>query len=116
MGLLESSGSFPEVPEPVKVAFRSFSDIKSPGTYVASDESMLLQATYTTSVNSNFNLTEWWNIAEGEKLSKPFDVGEELVAGVVHGLEVGSAFFHIYAPKSNRGTEARQCWALFQDL
>jgi len=83
------------VPEPVKVTFHSFSDIKSPGTYVASDESMLLQATYTTSVDSNFNLTEWWNIAEGEKLSKPFDVGEELVAGLLHVLEMVSALFHI---------------------
>ncbi len=56
---------------------------------------MLLQATYTTSVDSNFNLTEWWNIAEGEKLSKPFDVGEELVAGLLHVLEMVSALFHI---------------------
>ncbi len=75
--------------------FHSFLDIKSPGTYVVSDESMLFQATYMTSVNSNFNLTEWWNIAEGEKLSKPFDVGKELEAGLLHVLEMVSALFHI---------------------
>jgi hypothetical protein len=83
------------VPEPVRVAFRSFSDIKNPGTYVASDKSVLLQVTYKTSVNPNFNLTEWWKIPEGEKLSKPFDVGEELVAGLLRVLEMVSALFYI---------------------
>ena len=71
------------MPEPVRVAFCSFSDIKNPETYAAPNESLLLQAGYETSVDPKFNLTEWWKIAEGERLSKAFDVGEELVAGLL---------------------------------
>lgn len=86
------------MPEPIKVAFRSFSDIKNPGTYAAPEESMLLQVTYKTPFDSNFNLTEWWKIAEDEKLSKPFNVREELVAGLLHVLEMVSALFFMYLP------------------
>jgi hypothetical protein len=86
------------VPEPIKVAFRSFSDIKNPGTYAAPEESVLFQVTHKTSFDPNFNLTEWWKIAEGEKLSKQFNVREELVAGLLHVLEMVSALFFIYPP------------------
>jgi hypothetical protein len=86
------------VPEPVKIAFRSFSDIKDPRTYTAHDECLLLQAGRSASLNPNFNFTEWWRIPEGEKLSGPFNVGDELVAGVLQVLERVSAFFNIYAP------------------
>jgi len=82
------------MPEPVRVAFRSFLDIKNPATYVAPDESLLPQAEYKTSVNPKFNLTVWWNIAEGERLIKPFNVGEELVARLLWVLETVGALFH----------------------
>ncbi|KAF8488157.1 hypothetical protein F5888DRAFT_1639367 [Russula emetica] len=87
IGLLASKGSSSYVPEPVRITFHSFLDIKNPETFEAPDES-LLQAGYKALVDSKFNLTEWWKIAEGEKLSKPFDIGEELVAGLLHVLEM----------------------------
>lgn len=74
------------------IAFRSFSDIKDPGTYIAPDKSLLLQAGCKALIGPKFNLTEWWNIG-GEKLSKPFDVGEELVAELLRVLEIVSALF-----------------------
>ena len=36
------------MPEPVKIAFRSFLDIKDPRTYAACDESLLLKASHST--------------------------------------------------------------------
>jgi hypothetical protein len=96
IGLLASSGSPPNVPEPVRIAFHSFSDIENPGTYAASDDSLRLQATYKASADAKFNLTEWWKIAEGEKLSKSFDVGEELVAGLLRALEMVSTLFYMW--------------------
>ena len=96
IGLLTSSGSSPHVPEPAKIAFCSFLDIKNLGTYSAPDESILLQAGSETLVNQKFNLTEWWKIPEGEKLGKPFDVGNELVVGLLHALEIVRALFYIY--------------------
>ena len=95
IGLLASSGSSPYVPEPIKIAFHSFLDIKNLRTYVAPDKSLLLQARCKTSVNPQFNFTEWWEIAEGTKLSKPFDVGEEMVAGLLYVLEMVSILFCI---------------------
>jgi hypothetical protein len=47
-------------------------------------------------VDPKFNITEWWKIAEGEKLSELFDVGEKLVAALLCVLEVASALFYIY--------------------
>jgi hypothetical protein len=46
------------MPEPVKVAFCSFSDIKNPGTYAAPEESLLQQAGCKTLVGPKFNFTE----------------------------------------------------------
>jgi hypothetical protein len=83
------------VPEPVRVAFRSFSDIKNPGTYAAPDGSLLQLAGYKTSIDPKFRFTEWWKIAEGEKLSQPFDIGEELVAELLRILEMVSSLFYI---------------------
>lgn len=85
------------MPEPVRVAFRSFSDIKDPQTYTAPDKGLLLQAGYNESVDPNFNLTEWWKFEEGQKLSKLHDVREELVAGLLRVLEKASALFHAQA-------------------
>jgi len=92
---LASSGGTPHVPGPVRVAFRSFSDIKNPETYAAPDGSLLLQAGSRTSVDLQFNLTEWWEIAEGAKLSKPFDICEELAAELLRALEMVSTLFYI---------------------
>jgi hypothetical protein len=92
---LASSGSTPHIPEPVKVAFRSFSNITNPETYAAPDGILLLQAGSRTSVDPKFNLTEWWKIAEGAKLNKPFDVGEELAAGLLRALEMVNTLFYI---------------------
>jgi hypothetical protein len=93
IGLLASSGSSPHVPEPVRVAFRSFTDIKNPKTYAAPDKSLLLQAGTEISIDSTFNLTEWWKFTEGETLSEPFDVGEELVGALMRALEMVSPLF-----------------------
>jgi hypothetical protein len=95
IGLLASSGSPPYVPKSIRIAFLSFSDIKIPQTYAAPDASLLLQAGYKGLVDLEFNFTEWWKIAEGEKLSKLLDVGEELVAGLLCVLEKASTLFHI---------------------
>lgn len=92
------------MPEPVRIAFRSFSDIKDPRTYVACNESLLLQTGHNASVNPDFNLTEWWRMARGEKLSRPFNVGDELVAGMLQVLERVSTLFYIYSP-SEPGTQ-----------
>jgi len=61
---------------------------------VPPDESLLLQAGYKMSVDSEFNLTEWWILDDGEKLSKPFDIGEELVSALLRVLEIVSVFFN----------------------
>ena len=104
VGLLASSGSSPYMPEPVKIAFCSFSDIKDPTMYAAPDQSLLLQAGHSTSLNPNFNLTEWWRIVKGKKLSGPFNVGDKLVTGVLQVLERVSAFFiNCICPIVNQG-------------
>ena len=56
-----------------------------------------MQAGSKTSIGPKFNLTEWWKETEGENLSKPFDIGEELVAGLLCALETVSALFYIQA-------------------
>ena len=59
------------------------------------DGSLPLQGGFDISGDIKFNLTEWWKIPEGKKLTKPFDVGEELVAGLLRALEVVSALSYI---------------------
>ena len=61
---------------------------------MAPDESLLLPIRYKTPADSEFNFTEWWKIGD-EKLSKPFDVGEEMVAELLRVLEIVSTFFNI---------------------
>lgn len=82
------------MPNPVRIAFRSFSDIENPETYVEPPESLVLRAGYKASVGLEFNLTEWWKFDAGRTLSKPFDVGEELVSGLLRVLEIVSASFN----------------------
>jgi hypothetical protein len=94
---LASNGSSPNLPEPVRIAFRSFSDIKKPETYSAPDEHLLPPASYETTIDRIFNFTEWWKIDEGEELDKPFDIGEELTAGLLRVLEGVSALLYPYA-------------------
>ena len=73
--------------------------------YVAHDESLLLQTGNNALVNPSFNLTEWWRIARGKKLSRPFNVGDELVAGVLRVLErISTCFFcFMHMPLVNQG-------------
>jgi hypothetical protein len=78
-------------------------DIKNPGTYSAPDETLVLQTGPETSAGQAFNLTKWWNITEGERLSKPFDVGEELVAGLLSALKMVRAIFYIQILYSFQG-------------
>lgn len=78
------------MPEPVRIAFQSFSDIRNLETYTAPDESLPLQAGCKTSVDPNFGFTEWWRIEDGKKLNKPFDIGEELVERLLHALDMVS--------------------------
>ena len=70
----------------MRIASHSSSDINDSETYAASSKGLPWQIEWETSVNSKLNLTEWWKITEDEKLSKPFDVGEKLVAGLQHVL------------------------------
>jgi hypothetical protein len=82
------------VPDSVRVAFYSFSDINDPETYEELDERLLLQAWCAAPANSKFNFTEWWKITEGESLSKVYDIGDELVAGLLQVLEMVRALFY----------------------
>ena len=90
IGVLASNDSSTYMPEPVRIAYCSFLDIKNPETYKAPDESLQLQAGCKTSVDPNFRFTEWWKIADGEKSNKPFDIGEELVERLLHVLDMVS--------------------------
>jgi len=63
--------------------------------YTVPNRSLLLQGMSKTSVNTKFNLTEWWKIPEGKSLNKPFDVGKELAAGLLCALEVVSVLSYI---------------------
>ena len=81
------------MPGPVKIAFRSFSDIKNPETYAAPEED-LLQARCKTPADTEFNFTEWWDVEKCEEFGKPFDVGDELVAGLLRVLEKVTALFY----------------------
>ena len=94
---MASNGSSPYLPEPVRIAFRSFLDIKKPETFSAPDEHLLPPASYKTTIGQTFKFTEWWNIGEGEELEKPFDIGEELTAGLLHVLERVSTLLYTYA-------------------
>ena len=71
----------------IAIAFRCFSDIKHPETYEDHDDILLLPALSRESTDPKFGLTEWWKIAEGGKLTKPFNVGDELVEGLLHALK-----------------------------
>jgi len=55
----------------------------------------------------NFNFTEWWKIAEGEKLNKPFHVGDELATGLLHALKMVSTLvcYAVYRPFNEPGLQ-----------
>ena len=95
--VLTSKGGTPFVPEPIRIAFRSFSDIKNMGTYTAPKTSLLLQAGCKKSVDSSLKFREWWRIVEGNTLTGPFDVSEDLVAELLRILEEVSVFSNIMA-------------------
>ncbi|KAH9008464.1 hypothetical protein EDB85DRAFT_2164363 [Lactarius pseudohatsudake] len=107
IGLLSSSGSSPQVPEPVRIAFHSFSDIRDPGTYATHNGNQKLNGNIQASVIPRFNFTEWWKIGEGVEMKEPFDVGDELVAGLFHTLET-EAGSRLRARVTERFKRARQ--------
>jgi hypothetical protein len=92
------------VPESVRVAFRSFSDIRNPGSYTAPDGSRLLQGEVQLSYIAQFNFTEWWKIEEEETMREPFDVRNEVVAGLLHALETVCTLFHLQVLELTRTT------------
>ncbi|KAF8261035.1 hypothetical protein EI94DRAFT_1705857 [Lactarius quietus] len=87
VGLLPSDGSSP-VPESVQDAFHSFSDIRNPGSYTATDRRQLPKGDIHKSDAPHFNFTEWWKIGEGDTMGEPFDVCDELVEGLLRVLEM----------------------------
>ncbi|KAF8261276.1 hypothetical protein EI94DRAFT_1705649 [Lactarius quietus] len=87
IGILPSGGSS-QVPESVQVAFRSFSDIRNPGSYTAPDGSQLLKGNVQQAKAPQFNFTEWWEISQGDTLSEPFDVRDEIVRELLCVLEM----------------------------
>jgi hypothetical protein len=98
VGLLSSGGSSPCVPESVRVAFRSFSDIGRSGSYAAPNGSSLSQGNLgkvQPSGTPQFNFTEWWKIGEGEAMGEPFDVRDEVVVGLLHALEMVCALLRL---------------------
>jgi len=97
VGLLPSDGSSP-VPESVRVAFHSFSDIKKPGSYTAPGRSWLPHGKVQPSDTPQFTFREWWKIREGETLGEPFDVRDVLVKGLVDVLEKVCTVLHLPVP------------------
>ena len=85
---LQSSASHSSVPESIRVAFGSFSDIKNPGSYTTPDGHSLLQGKDQPSDTAQFKFTEWWEIREGETMREPFDVRDELVEGLLRTLQM----------------------------
>lgn len=83
------------MPESVKIAFRSFSDIRDPGTYTAPNVNQRLQGKAQGSAIWPFHFTEWWKIGEGETMKEPFDVRDEVVLGLLHALEMVCTLFHL---------------------
>ena len=97
IGILASRSCTPFVPEPIRIAFQSFSDIKNVRTYAAPKKSLLLQAGCKESVDSSFKFREWWRVVEGDGLNRPFDVSENLVAELLYIFEEVSVFSNIIA-------------------
>ncbi|KAF8265899.1 hypothetical protein EI94DRAFT_1803769 [Lactarius quietus] len=85
---IQPSGSSSQVPESVRVAFRSFSDIRNPGSYTTPDGSQLPKGNVQQANTPQFNFTEWWEIGQGDTLSEPFDVRDEIVRELLCVLEM----------------------------
>ena len=82
------------MPESVRVAFQSFSDIRDPGSYAIPDGIRLPQGNIEPLHAPQFNFTEWWTIGEGDTIRGPFDVRDEVVVGLLHALEEVCTLFH----------------------
>ena len=67
------------------------------GTYATPMISLLLQARCKGLVDSSFKFREWWRIEEGNRLNRPFDVSEDLVAELLYILKEVSVFSNIMA-------------------
>jgi hypothetical protein len=76
------------IPESIRVAFGSFSDIRNPGSYTTPDVSSLPQGTDGRSDGTQFNLTKWWEIRDEETMGEPFNVRDELVGELLHALRM----------------------------
>ncbi|KAF8258337.1 hypothetical protein EI94DRAFT_1815546 [Lactarius quietus] len=87
VGLLPSDSSSP-VPESVQDAFHSFSDIRNPGSYTATNGRQLPKGDIHKSDAPHLNFTEWWKIGEGDTMGEAFDVCNELLEGLLHVLEM----------------------------
>ena len=83
------------MPESLRVAFSSFSDITNPGSYTAPDISQLLESAVKPSGDPQFKFVEWWKIGEGETMREPFNICDEVVAGILHALEMVRALLHL---------------------
>ncbi|KAH9014565.1 hypothetical protein EDB85DRAFT_2157326 [Lactarius pseudohatsudake] len=110
IGLLSSSGSSPYVPESVKIAFHSFSDIRNLGTYATSNQDQKLKGKGKVQASPTlpFSLTEWWNAGEGVVMKEPFDVHDELIAGLLRALKMQEAGSRLRARVIVRLEQARQ--------
>jgi hypothetical protein len=79
IGILSSDGSQPSVPESIRIAFHSFSDIRVAGSYTTPERGQVpTGGTPPPSDAPQFNFTEWWKTGEGET-TRPFDVRDELI-------------------------------------
>jgi hypothetical protein len=84
---LQSSASSSPVPESIRAAFGSFSDIGSPGSYTAAHGNLLPQSKEQPLDTAQFNFTEWWKFGEGETMGEPFNVCDEVVEWLLHALD-----------------------------
>jgi hypothetical protein len=92
------------------IAFHHFWDIGNPGSCAVSYGRLLLNSKIHPSYDPIVNFTEWWNIGEGETMRVSFEVWDELVAGLLHALEMVHSPFLICLPKIDQKTIVWSWW------
>lgn len=97
---LQSHSSGSPVPESIRIAFRSFSDIRNPGSYIAPNRSLLPQETDESADLGRFGLKVWWVIREGETMGEPFDVRDEVVRGLLRAVEAVRKLRQLHRPSN----------------
>ncbi|KAH8993768.1 hypothetical protein EDB92DRAFT_1815424 [Lactarius akahatsu] len=90
----------------------NFSDIRDPGTYTTHNGNQKLNENIQASAIPQFNFMEWWKIGEGVEMKEPFDVGDELVAGLFHALEM-EAGSRLHARVTER---FKRAWQLSENI